>query len=335
MLVGDVKTFGQFARVHKNFNFKSFLPFLDETKLYPVLSEPLYAKLHKAYEDDTLDLPENKVLKGLLPLSQKYLVYKALYEGFHELRNHVSELGIQQSFSDSADTSRPSPVADAKALRLTYCQNAYKALDDIYLYLEKNQKDNSLADWLASPSYTMNYELLVRNATEMSKFVSTVNSRQTYLAVRPQIRQSELLHTKKILGADLYQDLLAYVRDKEQDKDLSIYPPEYEILLPICQAVIANDALFRAIAFLDVYLEGGNLYLSEYMSPDYTAKTTNERNIEQLRQQVRADRDSWQLELSTFLAQNAKELPKALPAVEAKTCSYGGNGSNFSIRKKR
>jgi hypothetical protein len=338
MLVGDVKTFLQYARVHRNFNFASLKPFLDDSKLHSVLSKDLYDKLLTAYENDTLDDPDNKVLADLLPLCQKYLVYHSLYTSFHQLRNHVSELGVQQTFDNSAATSRPAPVQDAKALRLNYCQEAYRALDEIYLFLEKNQKSNLLVDWVASDSYTYNYELLVRSATVMGRYISIVKSRQTYLAIRPQIRNSELLTLRSDLGHDLYHDLLAYVKAKEKGNNLSIFPVEYEDLLPICEALVCNDALKRAVALLDVYLEGDNLYLSEYMSTDYTMKTSNERNIEQLSSQLKKDFDSWSTELRNYLQANIDNLPKYIGNQLRKSCQdvpSKHTPSNFSITKRR
>lgn len=316
MIITSTKEVVKYVRIHKNFSFNSLVSFLEDgtEKLKNLISSDLYAKILVAYESETLDEIANKYLLAIFPYCQKFLCHYALCYGFYDLRNHVSELGIQQTVDDSGHSSRPAPVADAKSLHIQYCKRSYDAADALILFLEKNQKNYQ--DWLLSPSYTQNTQLFIRNAGQYAEFMPLVQSRQTYLAIRPKIKEVEL-YIKNLLCSPLFYDLKAYVKDKLafdsgiNTINMAIYPSEYEILLrDFVQPLLAYETLFRSVAYLDIVLENGHLYLKEYISVDSTKKSTDYKAVEQLREQLRNDAQSFEKALQNFLDSNVENLPK-------------------------
>lgn len=312
MLISSVEEITFFVRIHRTFNFESFAPALREgtAKLKEYITPEIYLVLLGKYEAETVNDVGEELWADLLLLSQKYLCYYALHHAFLSIRNHVSELGVQQTFDDSGHSSRPTPVGEAKSLLMEYQRNMYAAVDGILLFLERNQQETIFNAWLNSESYTENYALFIRNCKQFSEYVSLVKSRQTFLALRNSLRNAEVFDLKLLLCKPLFEDLKAYLKDKDKGLDLSVYPVEYEYILILIYPLLCNSAMFRGLAVLSVVVEGDGLYLGEYSILEGTRLTVNERAVETLREQFRADMDNSRVDLKHYLDSNIGNLPK-------------------------
>jgi len=317
MLVSSTKEVTKYVRIHKNLSFSTFTPFLEDgtAKLKSLLGAVLYEKILVAYKTDSLDAPENEALAALFPLCQKFLCRFLLDDSLHDLQNHISELGVQQTLDDSGHSSRPSTDKSMASLQLKFSKRCYETAEEILVFLEQTQKQ--YPEWLTSPSYTQNTHLFIRHAAQYAALMPLVQSRQTYLAIRPKIKEVEDLYIKNVLCSPLFYDLKAYIPDKLAfdggitTVNMAIYPAEYETLLrDFVQPLLAYETLFRSVAYLDVVLENGNLYLKEYTSVDSTKKSTDYRAVEQLREQLRTDAKSYEHALQSYLDENVENLPK-------------------------
>lgn len=311
MLVDSISTVATYIKIHKNFNIAVLNPSLAlaEQQTARLLGEPLYQTLTGAKADNSILLIEKAVLLQLLCACQRHIVLYAMNEAFNELRSQVSEMGVQQTYTDSAGVSRPAPVADAKALRDDYARRAYIAADDLLVFLEKHQNNPHIVVWKDSDTYTENFALFIRNAVQFAQRVPTVRSRQAYLALRPGLINAENLTLKAILCRPLFDDLKKYVKFYVAGESLAEFPVEYRELLEHVQNCCAYDALQRSLAYIDVVLDHGQLFLSEYASADARRTPTTERAIEQLRAQARKDADAYADHLKFFLEANIDNLP--------------------------
>lgn len=89
-------------------------------------------------------------------------------------------------------------------LRRDFLSSGHFAMDRLLAYLEANK--TVFIDWDDNYS-TLNNELLINSASEFSKYYNIFESRQTYLALQPAIRQVEDQYINTFLCAELLQAL--------------------------------------------------------------------------------------------------------------------------------
>jgi hypothetical protein len=310
-LLNDIDQVRQYVAVHKYLNFETIAPQMPTAtdQLIELISEAQYAEFlrldNAGYFADT---HEEQTIKAAIDLAKRFLAHRAVCDALPYIRNQISELGIQQSYTDSADTSRPAPVADVQELRLALGKEAYRTADALLALMEKNYTYFQL--WVNSGGFTVQNALFVKNAQVYGDIIHLVTGRQVWSAFSRYLHGSEQTTLRPLLGKDLYQDLKAYQIAVAKKADLSIYSDAYAELLTLCQQVTAFEAFKRGLAYFKVVFEGSQVYLQEYLVGSASRKSTTDSIHEAARTQATNDFELYKSELQTYLINNVDLLPK-------------------------
>lgn len=306
LIVEEIQEVQEFVSVHRHFQFATLKPHLTDAteQLIQFLSQQEYDKLLAAYQNSSFS---STAQSDLLRLCQGYICQQAFFLGLPHFRNHISEMGIQQSYQDSAGISRPATDSSVKALSLSFQKAAWKSSEKILAHLEKHAA--TFTDWVSSEAFTLNYDCLLTSTAQFKEHIHAVALRRTYLALKPYIRLVERRKIQSLLCSELYEDLKSYVRLKAQKQDVSAFPVAYEKLLEVLRPVIAYQSLLKALHFLELSLEGEQLYIAEYNTTTENRRATDYRRMEHLKQQLEIDAQLEEERLKSYLIENYQEFP--------------------------
>jgi hypothetical protein len=322
-----------YVPIQKHVSWNTLKPFIDTTEdaLKALVSEAVFSKLKSGVWENVWATEYTNLLK----LTKRCAAFGILIEAFPSLRSQVSELGIQQSYSDSADLNRPAPVADAKLLLQSYQKQYYVASDRMLAFMEQNA--HAFPEWTASPSYTEENYLYVRNTAEYQKFVHQVSSRKLYLALKPYLKNAERLFIESLLGTELSSDLKLFWLEavKLNFKNLESLNTQYPVavygeLIEQIKPVVAFHALATGSVYLAMSIEAEGIFLLEYQTHE-TRKANDYRVIEALRQSTGEQARLYEQRLRDFLASHAETLPKYPKTPETKKRAWQKDQDSKSI----
>jgi hypothetical protein len=238
---------------------------------------------------------------------RQFVANKALFLALPHLRNQVSEMGVQQAYSDSGRMTRPATVEDTKQLSLSYAQQAYLAADQVLDYL--SQHPNLYPNWSDSEQGQSVQECIIRNKKILSSYLHLVKSAQVYKMLKPYLMLVQRDVLKGLLCKDLLVDLLQYAYLKDTNADVSAYPVLYDELLRICRELLAFAGLEKALPFMDVVIVDGGLFLHSFQSGADHKRATDYRQIEALKIQCVNQSTATRNQLMEFLQENVNDLP--------------------------
>lgn len=110
--------------------------------------------------------------------------------------------GFSNVVSENKQTLEWQQVKD---LQRGFLKAGHTAMDRLLKYLETNK--GSFPEWAASKCYTESKQLLVNNTDVFNDAYTIKESRQTYLALRPSIRQVEDQYIKNQFGKEILTHL--------------------------------------------------------------------------------------------------------------------------------
>lgn len=90
-------------------------------------------------------------------------------------------------------------------IRRTFLTAGHEAMDLLLSFMETNKQ--AFSNWADSELYTQSKELLIDRSFVFSKFYNIFDSRQTYLALQPSLRQVEDQYLNTMLCPELIQHL--------------------------------------------------------------------------------------------------------------------------------
>ncbi|PIF32993.1 hypothetical protein CLU81_3563 [Flavobacterium sp. 9] len=122
-------------------------------------------------------------------------------------------------------------------MRRELLRSGHEAMDYLLEILEKNP--DVFPDWTAEFG-TINKELLVKNTAIFDKYYSIFNSRQTFLALQPSIRQVEDQYVKTLLCPELLEHLKTDVSGIVNDVKIEIQ----KAIVAFTVAKVADEGLF-------------------------------------------------------------------------------------------
>lgn len=304
MLIQSTSELKAHAPVHRNMQFATLQPFVEQADRH--LQQLIGTDQHAAVVA-ALGTSPAEPLATLLTLCTRYTALRALQLGVWQLRNHVSELGVQQSYSDSAGMSRPAPVEDAKKLQVTYQQQAYDTAEQILQHLESNTASFPL--WANSEQFTTVAGCFVRNLAMLQQHLPLITSRQTFVAIRPYLLKAQKYFVRAKAGLALLTDLLEYQEKELKGESLAAYPAKYANLLPLCAEATALRGMLTALPYTNMVLLNNSLYLEDYNSGlEHTSKANYNRLLH-MREDLRETAGMAENALDNYLQENVADLP--------------------------
>lgn len=307
--ISEIKPF--VGELQANYQMKRLEPFIDivqEKYIKKLLGDEFYTDFLALYYSGGIVADSNNY--KLLIWVQRTLANYLFAEAIPHLRNAISELGIQQSYTDSSSISRPATDQSIKAQQLSFVRSAYDSAEAMLLFLEKNADKDEFASWKEGSGFTIHYQSFIQTATDYSRFLHAVSSRQVFLALKPSLLKVERHTLESVFGALFYKNLKDYQKASILKGDLSIFPvAPYNELIEKIKEVLCYKTLHSALPYLDVSIDGDKLFLNEFDLGAEKKTPADQRRYEQLREQLDADYNVSFKNMLAYIETNVDEFP--------------------------
>lgn len=210
-------------------------------------------------------------------------------------------------------------------MRRELLRSGHESMDLLLELLEKNPTE--------FPDYTDNYssiykELLVKNADEFSKYYNIFNSRQTYLAIMPSLRQVETQYLRNFITPDFLQELKDFNESDSEAEDQSnlVLVKQYlqQAVVAFTIAKIYNEGFFHFDAS-GVKLKFDVLPNEKVQAIDYG------KQADQLQRAIRAQIDNGTNFIKLAKEVIAEHFSENLSTEESTKATTIGTGSVIGI----
>ena len=302
-LITSISEIQAYVNISKNYNIATLQPFIDlaeQEYIEPLISQEFYQELVTANAGN----PTGNVLK-VINLVKGALANYAMFEAAPHINTHVSELGIQQSFSDEYDSSRPATNQAANKLEQSYQRNGYRFADKVLQFLEANHSD--FQTWVESDAFTLTRENFINSKSEYQKFIYQVNSLKTYQALKPHVKNAELQYIEPVLGTTLFDALKAAIV-AEINGPTPITQVNADVIEKI-KPVVAYYSMLEALSFLPLEIKGNGLYIIETPNSSSSRSSSDYRRTEAIRIEIEKKGKFYLEKLKNFMQENADTYP--------------------------
>lgn len=192
MIIKDTATIRQHISVNGSFTFdnaKSYLRKAERNFLKPLIGTAQLATL------EATPASTNPILKEALELAQEAVANFGFY-----LYMPIGSVQITDGGFYTATTEGAQTVTDKqfKELQRSFKTAGHEALDDLLTHMEANAA--SFEDWTASSNYSVYKNLLVCDTATFNRYFFIFNSRQTFIAMKPNIQVVEDQFIKAPIG---------------------------------------------------------------------------------------------------------------------------------------
>lgn len=237
---------------------ENFIANAEKKEIKPILGSLLYEELVDSYEGS--DMAEK--YEDLLPYVQRPLAQFAYYNAVHILDIVHTESGFGVI---STQGLAPASQNRVEAFKKSILKSAYDGIEALLQYLEENKSD--FPTWVASSSYSSQFEHLIPTAREFHKWVNIDESRFLYLKLLPKMGEIEEFQVKGSISEDLFDELIT---DLQGSADLSAAKTK---LLKFLRPAIANLTMSDSLEGLatSIYAEG--------LMMQYSANDLNRLNV--------------------------------------------------------
>jgi hypothetical protein len=306
--ISDIK---KYVPINKNTQMDTMQPFIDMAELtyiIPAIGQELYDEINILYQ---YGYPLSAENQKLLPYIQRALAYYSMYEAAPQLNLMVGDLGIQEAQSKDG-TSSPARQWNFNNYLSNCIENADRALDAMLKFLEDNVSDYST--WAQSDAYTIDKELFISTAIELTYYIKISGSRSTYNALRPFIKIAERKYILPAIGQQQFDDLKSRMQSGyETDLD--------KILISKIKMSLAWHSLFEAIPHLPLNVSGAGIRVISVNDSIVSKQKSADINIKEMAVSARANGDSYLSSLKFYLDQNVEDYPlyKASDAYTSET----------------
>lgn len=272
MILETTEDLKKYVSVAQSFQFEDFEPYI--TKAVNGFTKKYLGNLH-VYLKDEIGAPDT--------------AFEIKNEAREHLRNVISNFGMFIYFpfmSVMLDSSGATEVKSdqrqtvswgrEKDMRRELLRSGHEAMDYLLEILEKNPE--VFVDWTAEFG-TINKKLLVHNTATFNEYYHIFNSRQTFLALQPSIRQVEDQYLKTMLCPELIEHLKTNVSGISLELKTEIQ----KAIVAFTVAKVANVGLFLLdenglrINF-DILIDGRKESISTGKTADQLSKLVDEQS---------------------------------------------------------
>jgi len=272
---------------------QSSVTFAEDNFAKKILGDALYNSLDEAITAET----ETDKQKALLYEVRKVIGYMA-FSKYAMLGNaKVTDFGITAVHTQN---EKPAFEWQVKDIVREAQEMAYKAVDDLLVYLEGVKADFS--DWTAAPSFTEYQELFLPTAKMFSSCWHINNSRLTYLALVPKIRFVEEFYLDSLL-CDTYVDEL-----RTEFKNNSLTADNAKIM-NLLQHYIARRTIENGIDALCVETSVFGLSRNYATNTVNSSRPADAEERERLVQRAAEEAELYKLKLIAVLYKNIDSYP--------------------------
>lgn len=272
MILETTADLKKYVSVAQSFEFSDFEPYI--TKAINGFTKKYIGNLHVFLKDEATTPDINFEIKN---------------EAREHLRNVIANFGMFIYFpfmSVMLDSSGATEVKSdqrqvvswgrEKDMRRELLRSGHEAMDYLLEILEKNPE--VFVAWTAEFG-TINKKLIVNNTATFNEYFHIFNSRQTFLALQPTIRQVEDQYIKTMLCPELIEHLKTDVSGISLEVKIELQ----KAIIALTVAKVANVGLFLLdenglrVNF-DLLLDGRKESVSNGKTADQVSKLVDEQS---------------------------------------------------------
>ena len=180
-LVKTTNQIQKYITVTAGFDYDRAKPWLKKAErkyITPLIGKEEY----QYFIDNETDILDSK--KAVRELLEEATVNLAFHLGFAQLFNHISNYGVTQT---DLENTKQSNWSEKRDVHRSFIRDGNEALDEALKEMEFYLDD--FPDWRNSKSFTYLNESFNKHTDDFQKWFNIHNSRQTFLALKPTIRE--------------------------------------------------------------------------------------------------------------------------------------------------
>lgn len=201
MIVRDTSTIQDFISINASVQYETLKPYItlaERKNIKALIGQPQYAVF------DVSTPPADATVLEAYHLAQEAICNFAMYYALPILKTQISESGLFVSQNQDVATSSDK---DYKELLRSFKTQGHEALDELFLLMEANFA--KFTAWTASEVYQNYNNCLVKNTATFNKHYHIFNSRQTFMALKPELEVVERQYFNAVFGKELLTALKA------------------------------------------------------------------------------------------------------------------------------
>ena len=232
-----------FIPVSSTFKQTEFLPFIKQAErdyIIPEIGIEQYESLEGKYQAGTaLSAAETALLEKLrFPIAHFAFM---LWVPFGQVQTDSS--GIRIVTDQYLKTAFQWQIEDLKGSAM---KSGYSTLEDLLDFMEKKKTDYPI--WTGSSVYTEFKKHFIKSAKEFQQYFNINSNRRTFKAMFPIMNRIELTLFKRMLGDDLYAEIMTELKEGSLSADNLV-------IVDLIKPSLANLTVSRAISELAVIID--------------------------------------------------------------------------------
>jgi len=233
MILDNISEYKKYVSIATSFQVVDIEPF--KIRAIDEFTSKYVGNLHQTLADDATgdnaDI-KNEARKHLSSAIANFAFY--LYSPYEAVMQDSSGITVTNS-----ETKKTAEWWQLKDIRRDRLRSGHKSMDMLLTILEANP--TVFTEWTTSYS-TINNELIVSNTTTFNKYYHIFESRQTYLALQPAIRQIE----DQYVATFLCPELIAVLKSSTATGNVLLLKTTMQkVIVAFTVAKVANEGLFE------------------------------------------------------------------------------------------
>lgn len=215
MIVRNTQTIQNYISINASVNYETLKPYIKAAERKHIKALIGVNQYNVFDEEEVLESgivqivvlnsgPENANVLEAYYLAQEAICNFAMYYALPILKTQISEAGI---FSSQSEAVTSASDKDFKELLRSFKKQGHEALDEFFQVMENNLSD--FPEWTADKTYLQYNNTLVKDTATFNRHYNIFNSRQTFMALKPEIEIVERQYFNAVLGKELLTALKA------------------------------------------------------------------------------------------------------------------------------
>jgi len=244
--IADLQKYGQVYATLWNGSNNLIANEIDDAEnefLAKVISPTFYNIVNDAYAASPIT-PLPSYIEDIIPLCQR--IVAEIATSLYIKKKGLLNIGAHGATQPGNNETRASSQWAINATANEYLKSGNKVIDRLLAIMEADKATYNV--WADSTAYTEFKELLIFNASELSKYIPAANnSRLVYKSLAPYLKIAEDT-ILDCIGASVFYEL----KDQHLTNSISV---ENKLLLPFILPCIANIAFSLGIKYMTVFLD--------------------------------------------------------------------------------
>jgi hypothetical protein len=215
MIVRNTETIKNYISVNASLEFDTLKPYIKQAERKHIKALIGAEQFAVFDEEDVLETgivqiqivdsgSQNANIVEAHDLAQEAICNFAMYYALPIVNSQITEAGVFNSTNQDVNTASDK---NFKELQRSFKRAAHEALDEMFKVMESNLSD--FTEWTTNEVYKEHQSLLVNSTAIFDKHYTIFNSRQTFLALKAEIKIVEFQYIKSVIGADLLEAIKA------------------------------------------------------------------------------------------------------------------------------